>query len=214
MGDVECPDSPSTYSHGYCDLAAHACKTDCRGNTDCHAGYLCDGASHACVAETCLQAGGAASGCDYGQFCCGQSASPSPCPTSVDAGACYDKPAGVWCGACSSDSDCNKAPYPTRPGNPNKCVDTGKGKVCALGCDVGQIAECPRSWGCTNIYVGCQGNSDCGSQAGAHCDLPADGGSGLCTCSDTSNCPNDANNTTSCRAGYCVFTSVCRPSCP
>ena len=214
LGDVECPDSPARYSHGYCGLAARSCRTDCRTGADCHAGYLCDGQSHACVAETCLQAGGAASGCDYGQFCCGQPASPSPCPAAVDAGACYDKPAATWCGACSSDDDCNKAPFPARSGNPNKCIDTGKGKVCALGCDMGQVAECPRSWGCENVYVGCSKDSDCGSQGGAHCDVPADGGGGLCTCGGTSNCPNDASNVTTCRSGKCVFTSVCRPSCP
>jgi hypothetical protein len=211
MGDIECPDSPSTGSRGYCDLAAHACKTDCRASADCHAGYLC--ANHACVAETCLQAGGAATGCNYGQFCCGENEGPSPCPAGVDAGQCYDAPAQTWCGSCSNSSDCKS--FPARPGEPNLCADLGNNKkACALGCDPGHPAECPRSWGCVTVYVGCDKDGDCGSQSGAHCDKPADGGSGSCTCSSDANCPNDSNNTTYCRQQKCVFGSVCRPSCP
>jgi hypothetical protein len=212
LGDVECPDSPSTSSYGYCDLAAHDCKTDCRTAADCHAGHLCAG--HACVAETCLQAGGAVNGCNYGQFCCGEDGGPSPCPTGIDGGACYDRPAPTWCGTCSKNDDC-KSGYPSRPGEPNLCLDMGNNKkLCALGCDPGQASQCPRSWDCVTVFVGCGKDSDCGSQIGARCDKPADGGSGTCSCSSDSNCPNDANNVTFCRKQKCVFSSVCRPNCP
>ena len=209
LGDVECPDSPSTNSWGYCDESSHACKTDCRTNLDCHPGFICSG--NACVSETCLQAGGASLACDYGQFCCGEAASPAPCPSGVDGGACYDKPGGVWCGTCSKDDDCKTSAYPARAGNRNMCLDDGNGhKYCALGCDVGQPAECPRSWQCQNIHAGCSQDSDCGDQAGAHCDLPGDGGTGLCGCSGDSNCPSGTN----CRSQECVFSSVCHTACP
>ena len=209
LGDVECADSPATGSYAYCDLATHACKSGCRTNADCHPGRLCSGST--CVAETCLQAGGADNACDYGQFCCGETDSPAPCPAGTDAGACYDKPAQTWCGACSKDDDCNGGAYPSRSGNKNICLDDGNGhKTCALGCDLGRPAECPRSWQCQDIYAGCQNDGDCGSQAGAHCDLPADGGSGLCGCSADGNCPSGTN----CRSQKCVFSSVCRTACP
>jgi hypothetical protein len=209
MGNVECPNSPATNSWGYCDESTHACKTDCRTNTDCHPGFLCSG--NACVAQTCLQAGGATMACDYGQFCCGETESPAPCPSGIDGGACYDKPAGTWCGTCSKDDDCNTASYPKRAGNKNMCLKDASGNsYCALGCDVGHPAECPRSWQCQNIFVGCSKDGDCGNQAGAHCDLPADGGGGLCTCTSDPNCASGTN----CRSQKCVFSSVCHTACP
>ena len=215
LDDVECPDSPATHSLGYCDKASHNCQTGCRTKDDCHGGYLCDNGT--CVAETCLQAGGAVNGCDYGDFCCGETQSPPTCPPGVDAGACYQRPPQTWCGTCSADSDCKGSNYPSRSGNPNKCLDMGDNKkLCALGCEPGKPAQCPRSWDCETIYVACSADSDCGNQSGAHCDKPADGGGGTCTCptGTDAQCPNDANNTTFCRSQKCVFGSVCRPACP
>lgn len=209
LGDVECPDSPSTASWGYCDLAAHACQTGCRSNTDCHAGYLCS--NQACVAETCLQAGGAARACDYGQFCCGEAEGPAPCPASVDAGACYDSPQPTWCASCTKDDECRTSAFPTRAGDPNLCVKLANNKqVCALGCQPGHLADCPRSWGCQQVLLGCNKTDDCGSQAGAHCDLPADGGQGTCTCTADGNCPTGET----CTQQKCVITNVCKPACP
>lgn len=207
LGDVECPDSPATGSRGYCDLAAHACRTGCRTGADCHAGFLC--ASGACAAETCLQAGGANQACAYGQFCCGEQDGPA-CPGGVDGGECYDKPARPWCATCSADADCRTSSFPNRPGEPNLCLDTGKGKLCTLGCDPGHPADCPRSWGCIAVQVGCQKTDDCGSQAGATCKLPGDGGVGTCTCSGDSDCPSGAK----CQASACTVSNVCRPNCP
>lgn len=217
MGDVECPDSPATHSNGYCDLVAHACRTDCRAKEDCKSGYVCAGAagSKACVAETCLQAGGAATGCDYGQFCCGESGAPS-CPSGTASGACFDHSA-AWCGTCSADNDCRGAGYPSLSGSPNLCVEVAQNKkFCALGCKVGgPPGQCPRSWGCTKVLVGCDKASDCGNQAGARCDKP-DGGSGTCGCASDAECPNKANGAsddTTCISGQCVLTQVCRPGC-
>ena len=208
LGDVECPDSPSTNSHGYCDRAAHECRTGCRTVADCRAGFLCS--SGDCVAQTCLQAGGAQGACDYGQFCCGQSGSPL-CPSGVDAGACYDRPAQTWCASCGKDADCRTSALPARPGEPNLCVKVNGNNVCALGCTPGDSAACPRSWGCVTVFVSCKQGSDCGSQAGARCSLPADGGSGECACASDSDCPADGH---ACRQGKCVITDVCRPNCP
>ena len=211
--DVECPDGAAAHSNGYCDLLAHDCKTDCRNGGDCKAGYLCQ--NQACVAETCLQAGGADFGCDYGQFCCGEDGGP-PCPANTAVGACYDRPAQTWCGTCSANADCTGAGYPSRPGEPNLCLTASTNqKLCQLGCDPGKGSECPRGWDCQTVTAtGCKQDSDCGSQSGAHCDKPADGGSTTCTCATDQDCPNDANNITYCRAQKCVFGSVCKPACP
>ena len=220
LGDVECPESPSTNSHGYCELVTHDCQTDCRAKDDCRAGYACTGAagSRKCVAETCLQAGGAATGCDYGQFCCGEQSAPS-CPSPVQGGACFAAPLTTWCGTCQNSDDCRKSPYPIRPGQVNLCVGVGNNKnACALGCDPGKAAECPRGWGCTEVQVGCQKDSDCGSQSGAHCDDPDGGSNGTCTCSSDANCPNKAHQAsedTLCDSkGKCFISNVCRPYCP
>ncbi len=217
LGDVECPDSPGTHSLGYCDLQSRACKTDCRTTGDCHAGYLC--ASGSCVAETCLQAGGASLGCEYGQFCCGEQGGPASCAAGVDAGACYGAPKATWCDACSADADCRTAALPNQPadaGAPNVCLDPGSGaKLCWIGCDPhGPAAQCPRSWQCQAITVGCKQSSDCGSQATARCDNP-DGGGGTCACSADADCPQDASQhfASSCKQGKCTITTACRPNC-
>lgn len=218
MGDIECPESPSTNSHGYCELSAHTCQTDCRTKDDCKAGYVCTGSAgnRACVAETCLQAGGAALGCDYGQFCCGEAGGPA-CPSGVANGACYDHAAQPWCGTCSDTKDCRTAGYPAVSGSPNLCVElANKNKYCALGCTAGgPLAQCPRSWACREVDVGCDTASDCGNQAGATCNKP-DGGSGTCTCASSADCPNKAGGAsedTVCTGGKCVVTHVCAPGC-
>ena len=193
-------------------MSARACKTGCRTNDDCHAAYLCSGG--ACVAETCLQAGGAAGGCDYGQFCCGESGGPASC-AGADAGACYDAPEQTWCGKCSKDADCRTASYPSQPDptRPNVCFGPDNGKVCWLGCDPsGPSSQCPRSWNCQPILVGCKQDSDCGSQTGALCDN-SDGGDGTCTCHSDGECRNDSAVVSYCKSGKCTVTTACRPSC-
>ena len=223
MGDVECPDSAAAHAQGYCDLVAHDCKTDCRSSTDCKPGYGCNGATGTttgtCVAETCLQAGGAAAGCDYGQFCCSETSAPA-CPGGTASGACFDAPQATWCGTCSKNDDCRTGSFPSRAGLPNLCVQVGQNKdVCALGCEVGKSPECPRGWGCTKVYVGCKTDSDCGPQTGARCNNPDGGSDGTCACSTNDQCPNkahQASDDTSCDtgSGKCIFSAVCRPNCP
>lgn len=218
MGDIECPESPSTNSHGYCDLAAHSCKSDCRTKDDCKAGTVCTGSAgnRACVAETCLQAGGAALGCEYGQFCCGETGAPA-CPSGTANGACFDHAGQTWCGTCADNSDCRTSAFPSVNGSPNLCVElANSSKVCAVGCTAGgPSGQCPRSWACREVDVGCDAASDCGNQAGATCNKP-DGGSGTCTCTSTADCPTQAGGAsedTVCTAGKCVVTHVCAPGC-
>lgn len=214
LGDVECPLSPSTHSVGYCDLAAHQCKTDCRSVADCASGYLCT--SNTCVAETCLQGGGAGPSCNYGQFCCGETDSPSPCPAGVDAGACYDKPPNPWCESCGKPEECQTGAYPPgRDGGywPNWCIAVSQNSsVCALSCETGHDADCPRSWGCKKLYQGCQTSSDCSNGSGAHCENPDGGGNGLCTCAADADA--DCGQNVHCLKGKCIISQVCAPSCP
>ena len=212
LGDIECPDSAATHAKGYCDLAARSCRTDCRSTSDCKSGYLCDNKS--CQPVTCTQAGGATFACDYGQFCCGETGAPATCSGGATAGQCFDAPGAAWCGTCSADADCNSAAIPQRT-QKNVCLDSGNNKkVCWVGCDPnGADSQCPRSWQCQPISVGCQKASDCGSQAGARCDNP-DGGQASCGCSADADCPNDANNHSYCYKNHCTVTTACRPSCP
>lgn len=213
LGDIQCPDSPGTHSKGYCDLGTHACKTDCRTNADCTPGFLCTGSPPSCQPQTCLEAGGAELGCDYGQFCCGQPQTPGSCPSGTDAGVCYDAPKTAWCGSCGKDSDCAGGAFPQRADAPNKCLDINNKKLCAIGCDPNTLQSCPRSWQCQPLLLACDQASDCGSQAGANCNKP-DGGNGTCKCGSDADCLNDANNKTHCYKGQCIFTTICVPNCP
>ena len=213
LGDLECPESPTTHAKGYCDLAARACRTDCRTNNDCKAGYICD--SHSCQPTTCTAAGGATFACDYGQFCCGETSSPTTCSGGATTGQCYDAPKVTWCATCSKDDECAGAAFP-KGTQKNVCLDSGganNAKVCWIGCDPsGPDAQCPRSWQCQPVTYGCKSASDCGNQAGAKCDNP-DGGQGSCGCSADADCPNDAQNHSYCYKSHCTVTTACRPAC-
>jgi len=213
LGDVECPNAPAAHSNGYCDLSTKACKTDCRTSSDCKAGYLCAGsnASLSCIAETCLQAGGAALGCNYGQFCCGEANSPA-CPGGVAQGQCFDAPA-LWCSTCSKNTDCTGSSDPSRSGEQNLCLQVASSKdVCAFGCHPNTSGECPSRWQCQQVTAGCGKDSDCGDQTGAKCNVE-DGGNGTCTCGSTAECPQ-ADTPSTCVSGSCAITNICRPNCP
>lgn len=231
--NADCPQSPETFSNGYCDRATLDCSTGCMRTSDCFEGYKC--VDNQCVEKTCIEKGGATLGCDYGQFCCGEENSVTPCPTGVQIGKCYDAPAPTWCGECST---LGAAPSMTPSGirkQDSICVKvegasglrgaSGRGEVKPVSdpqvlfhsCDPetdGKNAACPR-WQCRKLGQFCENDSDCGT---GECNISI-GFAKVCGCGTGDSCPSGSvcveaeddqgNPLKYCEARWCDPTERC-----
>lgn len=173
--DADCPPDPIGHSKGFCDKGSLTCQPGCRRETDCDAGFKC--LQGLCTEKTCIESGGATLECPAnpshpaGQFCCGETGSPSPCPTGVSVGQCYDPPNPPWCGSCQFSADQLQSFGGLPRPQPSRCVPTTiAGAVHNLqwhACDKNERAQCPSTKGCKQMFQFCTDDSECGGQQGS-----------------------------------------------
>lgn len=231
--NADCPQSPDTNSNGYCDLQTLACSKGCQKESDCFSGFKCS--AGACVEKTCVEKGGANFACAFGEFCCGEPGSPTPCPNGVAVGKCYPAENPPWCGDGCSPLGTATTPMSTPGGferpQASRCVQAqgteAKGTVNLLfhSCDKEdpKKAACPRSWECMSFIQFCEGDADCGPN-GKCSDIDA-GTAGKykgCSCSDGNACPSpsacgvddEGNSTGICMASWCDNLRNCGLTLP
>ena len=128
-----------------------ACRTHCSTDAQCGAGWLCEGlpVANAATGSTwgfagaCVQPYGSAKACTKQADC---SAASETCVARVDPVTlgpryvCEAVPVLPAAGASCSTSDCPDWQI---------CIDTPKGKKCALPCP-GGVADCPSGWTCVD----------------------------------------------------------------
>lgn len=224
ISDFECPVPEGSVYRGYCELSSGQCKTDsCRpgfdpfGNerADCIPGYKCE--NEVCVEQTCVEQGGAANACGYGEFCCGDDrdgdGTPDPCVNAVGTvvgqpGKCYTAPNPPWCRPCQSDDECVGG-TPAHPSYKNKCVEG----LCVYACT--NLNQCPRGFACDDVSFTCNNDpSVCGDPNRCQNTGRVDQDGNpimMCKCSEPGVVGAECPNAVCGASNWCVITRGCVP---